>query len=423
MHDAVPALLSLCRREFDMTFRAGSFRWPCLVLMLMAAAAGSAEPQSAAMGVYSAHRLAGPWFGFLALFWATAAASRDRWGKTEPLILSKPVVIEGLVAARFLGMFGATALGLALVFAGGAVGQAIAAGRAPSLLAVALRLPPALPGLFYLAALGYTLSLLLRSPLAAAAAALYWILVLLAGEYVARVFNVNLPQNGPIYTLAGIGIVLLALLLYRRKERGSGPGTRLLAGATAASFAGTLLAAVNLVSHSHDVPLRQDELALSTMAQPLRPGKRAPGFWLPDQDGKSFGLHLRDDQILVIGFWSPDAPESLWTLDLLADMEQQFGAKGVTPVAICLTEDHSASPFFAHVDRHRFPMVTDVGTRWSNSLVDTTPVAAAYELKTVPGLIVTDRERRVRRVFDTSLTSTRDRVAPAVAALLREEPL
>jgi ABC-type transport system involved in multi-copper enzyme maturation permease subunit len=422
MHDAVPALLSLCRREFDLTFRAGSFRWPCLVLMLMAAAAGSAEPQSAAMGVYSAQRLAGPWFGFLALFWATAAASRDRWGKTEPLILSKPVVVEGLVAARFVGMFGATALGLALVFAAGAVGQAIAAGRPPSLLAVALRLPPTLPGLFYLAALGFTLSLLLRSPLAAAAAALYWILVLLAGEYVARVFNATLPQNGAIYALAGLGIALLAVLLYQRRERGSGPWTRLLAGATIASFAGSLLAAVTLVSHSHDVPLRQDELALATMGQPMRLGKRAPGFWLPDQDGKPFGLHLVDDQILLIGFWSPDAPESLWVLDVLAEVEQQFGGKGVTPVAVCLTEDHSVSAFFAHADHHRFPMVTDVGTRWSNSLVDTTPVAAAYELKQLPGLFLTDRERRVRRIFDTSLNSERQRVVPVVYALLREEP-
>ena len=48
MHDALPALLSLCRREFDLTLRGPSFRWPCLVLMLMAAVAGSAEPGSAA---------------------------------------------------------------------------------------------------------------------------------------------------------------------------------------------------------------------------------------------------------------------------------------------------------------------------------------------------------------------------------------
>jgi ABC-type transport system involved in multi-copper enzyme maturation permease subunit len=393
-----------------------------LVLMLMAAAAGSAEPQSAAMGVYSAHALAGPWFGFLALFWATAAASRDRWGKTEPLILSKPVVIEGLVAARFVGMFGATTLGLALVFAAGAVGQAIAAGRAPSLLAVALRLPPALPGLFYLAALGFTLSLLLRSPLAAAAAALYWLLVLLAGEYVARVFNVTLPQNGAIYALAGLGVVLLAVLLYRRAERGSGTWTQVLAGSTAVSFASALVAAVTLVAHSHDVPLRHDELSLAMMGQPLRLGKRAPGFWLPDQNGKRFGLHLVDDHILLIAFWSPQAPESLWALDLLAEVEQQFGGKGVTPVAVCLTEDHSVSSFFARVDHHRFPMVTDQGTRWSNSLVDTTPVGAAYEVKQLPGLVLTDRERRVRRVFDTVLPSERERVLPAVYAVLRAEP-
>jgi hypothetical protein len=422
MPEALPALLSLCRREFDLAVRAPSFRWPCLVLMALAAAIGAGEPQSAAMGTYAAYRMVGPWFGFLALFWATSAALRDRWGKTEPLVLSKPVVLEGLVAARFLGSFGATVLGLTAILAAAVAAQGIAAGRLPSFLALALRLPPALPGLFYLAALGFTLSLLLRSPLAAASGALYWVLVLLAGEYVARVFNVTLPQNGAIYALAGVGVVLLAVLLYRRADRGRGRWTSALAGGAAAAFLAALIAAVAIVGRSHDVPLRQDELSLSIMAQPLRAGERAPGFWLPDQNGRPYGLHRADDRILLLVFWSPDAPHSVPALETAAEVERQFGARGVVPVAVCLTEDHGVSSYFAHVDGHRFPMVTDVGTRWSDSLVDTSPVGAAYEIKQMPALVLTDRERRVQQVWNSGAGNEREQVLPAVHALLRVEP-
>jgi hypothetical protein len=422
MHEALPALLTLCRREFDLTARSAAYRWPCLVFMLLAGAIGAGASGSAATAVWSAWRLLGPWFGFAALYWATAAASRDRWGKTEPLLLTKPAALEGFVAARFLGTFLATALGLALVLAGAMAGQAIAAGRLPSLLALALRVPAALPGLFYLSALGFTLSLLLRSPLAAAVGGLYWILVLLAGDHVARIYNLSLTQNGVIYGWAGAGLVLLGMLLYRRGDRGRNRWTRLLAGATVGGFLAAVGSAVWIVSRSHDPPLRQDELSLAISGQTLRVEERAPGFWLPDQTGREFGLHRVDGQILVIAFWSPEAPESVPVLQELAKVEQQFGAQGVVPVAVCLTEDHGASPFFARVDGYRFPMVTDVGTRWSNSLNDTSPVAAAYEVDLLPALVLTDRQRRVRGIYLEAASADPRVLWPALQALLRKEP-
>jgi hypothetical protein len=364
----------------------------------------------------------GPWLGFLALFWATAAASRDQWGKTEPIILSKPTAVEGFVAARFLGTFLATIVGLTLILLAAVVAQAVAAGRLPSLTAPSLRVAAALPGLFYLAALGFTVTLLLRSTLAAAAAALYWVLVMAAGDYLARVFNVALPQNGLIYGCAGVGVFLLGLLLYRRQDRVHRGWARLLGVATAAGFLGAVAAAVAIAARSHDPPLHQDELAIAIAGQRMQRGERAPGFWLPDQNGRPFGLHLVEDRILVIAFWSPEMPESAAALEGLAAVERELGARGVTPVAVCLTEDHTASPYFARVDRLRFPMVTDTGARWSQHLQDTTPVGAAYDVSWLPLLVLTDRERRVREVIDDPALMAPERLLPRVNALLKAEP-
>jgi hypothetical protein len=422
MREALRALLTLCRREFDLTARSPGFRWPCLVMMALAAAIGVGASESAALAAYSAQRTLGPWFGFLALFWATAAAARDRWGKTEPLLLTKPTAVEGFVAARFIGTFLATLFGLMLILAAAVAGQAVAAGRLPSLLALLLRLPALLPGLLYLAALGFTLALLLRSPLAAAAGGLYWILVLLAGDNVARVFNVTLPQNGGIYACAGIALVLLAMLLYRRGDRGRGRWTATLAGLTAAMFVSAPAIAFSFVSRSHDPPLRFDDLSIAIQAQSARPGERAPGFWLPSQSGEPFGLHRAGDRILMIAFWSPEAPASARALGILEAAEREFGARGLFPVAVCLTEDHSASPFFARVDGHRFPMVTDVGTRWTASLDDTSPVGSAYQLKLLPTIVLTDRQRRVRHVFNQDASLEQVLLWPAIQELLRAEP-
>ena len=57
-------------------------------------------------------------------------------------------------------------------------------------------------------------------------------------------------------------------------------------------------------------------------------------------------------------------------------------------------------------------MVTDVGTRWSSALQDTSPVGAAYEVKALPFVVLTDRERYSPGRTGAALLWAIGRVAP-----------
>jgi peroxiredoxin len=151
-------------------------------------------------------------------------------------------------------------------------------------------------------------------------------------------------------------------------------------------------------------------------------GRRAAGFTLPDQNGRLTGLSDFEGKILVIALWSPREPDSVFLLDRLNEIQARYGGAGVQAIAVTVCEDTGATTTFARGEGLKYPVVTDWGTYNAPRGSDLSPIATAYRITTLPGVIVTDRRRNVRTLMSGVESYDGSGLMAMVQERLDEEP-
>jgi hypothetical protein len=396
-------ILPLARHEFSLCIRGGA-GLACLALCaVVGTVAGARAGMTPALTGYAVARLSALLIGFLSLPLVASAAHRDASTRALDAVRSRPHQAHELLLARWMGNLGAM-LAMLLVLALFAFGaQALAwseASGGPRYSALAILdavVLGALP-LVFLSALAFCLVEIVQNALASAIIALYWLLVMLGRDYVARIFDFSLSQNAVVYLLLAGGVVLVAMWAARLRQGLSDAwAPRLPAAALLCLLAGVLLA-WHLVRTRHDPPLHADPVTQTVASQSILT-ERLPGFWLPDQHGRMVRLADYAGKPLVVGFWSPADRESVSLLPVLERVAAAWSPRGVQVVAVCIANDSSLGARYAREQRCSFPVVTDDGTHWAEDLAGASPLCEAYEVGDLPSAFVADGERNV--VFRT----------------------
>ena len=362
---------------------------------------GGAEGMTPSLVGYRVARLGAIMLGFLCLPMLAGAARRDASTRASDAVQSRPHQAHELLLARWIGnyafiltLFVFTALFAFLAQAIFAGPMAEGAGPRVSVRAFADSVFAGAVPLLFLCALGFCAAELLQNVLAAAIVALYWILVLLGRDYLSRIFDFSLSQNGLVYILLSAGIVFAAMAVARWRQGLAGArklnvpvwsGVFLIAG---------LGLAANCVLTRHDPPLHAHPVTLNVAGQSIRTG-RLPGFWLPDQFGHRTRLHDHAGSILVVGFWSPAAPDSVANLATLARAHRKYRDRGVSVIGVCIADDWRIARRFGRERGYTFPMVTDRGTHWAEMIEDSSPLAEAYEVSGLPVTFIADERRNL----------------------------
>lgn len=399
MSDLLRVIGGLAWREMLLGWRSAGFRAAAVICAVAAGTACAEHGTTASLAGYLVSRQACVLVGLAALVWMSNTACRDAWMSAEELTLSKPQSSEVLLLARFAGNFALVLLLAVAALAGGAVMQVSWGGTPFVPMAYLDAFVRSFTPLLTLSALGFSLCALFGTPVAGGVVALYWVLVLSGRDYVSRIFNFSLTQNSPVYLLLSAGVLALTLLTYRPHRRGElRRWPRPLVAATAGLLALAVGLAITFTRSRYDPPLHMLEGMEAIRSQHLQPDGRLPGFWLPGTAGPRVGLHAFEGRILVVGLWSPAVPESLPMLEFLRHVQQQLGARGVTPIAICISDDTAVAGHFARENRYPFPMLLDPGARITEAASAGSPVAEAYDANVLPKLVIADRERQITYV-------------------------
>jgi peroxiredoxin len=414
-------LLGFARHELRQGWRSAEF-WVVLVIAAIATAVPCAQSgTTAALAGYVAGNAAITVLGFLGMIWFSLAACRDVLTRTEPLILSKPSSGELIVIGRFLGNYGVVLLLM--------MGQLIAAALAQTLIAKTPFVPMAywhafqrsLVPLFFLGTLSYGLSLLFNTPITGLLAITYWVSVLAVRNSLRRVLNCSLGQNALIYILIGCAVLLLTAILFHPKRRGAKQFPIRWAAVTALLFLMGGLVGVYRANNAHDFPFRILPLADAMGSQHPTLGQRVPGFWLPDQRGRTARLEQHRNKILVIAVWSPAEPASPDALETLTRLRQKFPLDKVVPVAIGVHDDHVVPRHVALDSGFDFPAVSDVYARVTQPFDFGSPMASAYDGDNLPAVIVADRRHVVAYLQKGYALMHFDEVEGIVENLVREQ--
>jgi len=368
----------------------------CLLVGLVVGARSGMTPAAVS---YQVGRMGAIMLGFLCLPLMAGAARRDQQTLASDVVQSRPHQAHDLLLSRFLGNLGVAlcllvALAIFTFGAQAALAGSPPPGAGPKIAPMALIdgiLAGALP-LVVLCALGYCAGDLLQNTLSAAIIALYWILVLLGRDYLSRIFDFSLSQNAAVYLLLSGGIVAASMAVARYRQGLSNARRINVPLVAAALLVSGLLLAVRFVLTRHDPPMSPHPLAQQVASQSIRSG-RLPGFWLNDQHGERIALSNYEGKCLVVGFWSPGQPDAAHVLGAWQRIHEEYGDKGVQVVAVCLSDDWSAGARFARSSRLSYPVVTDTGTHWAENLEDSSPLAEAYEISSLPCTMVADRNR------------------------------
>jgi peroxiredoxin len=381
----------------------------CLVLCLVAGViAGCEDGMTPSLAAYRVTRLSALMLGFLCLPLMAAAARRDAATGALDAVRSRPQQAHELMLARWLGNLGVmlallVALTAATFAAQALLSPRVAGDMAPrfSLLAIWHALAVGALPLMVLATLGYCVAQLLQNALATAVIALYWLLVMLGRDYLARIFDFSLAQNAVVYVLLSAGAVLAAMAAVRYRQGLRNARKRNVPLASLSCIVLGTLFAWHYVATRHDPPLHSDQIVLTESGQSILTG-RLPGFWLPDQHGRTVRLRDLAGKPLVIGFWSPATPASVGLLSSLEAINDEWSPQGVAVIGVCLANDAGMGARFAHEQGCGFPVVTDDGTHWAEDVKGSSPLAVAYDIGSLPAVFVADTQRNRIATFTTA---------------------
>jgi thiol-disulfide isomerase/thioredoxin len=346
----------------------------------------------------------------LAILIGGAAAARDRRDSATEIVLAKSMGSSGyLVAARFLGIWLSFLTVVAIMLVVAAARQVI--GGAPwHLGAYANAFARCLAPLALSTALGFSLTSLLANPLASAVAALYWIAIPLARAHIPQAADMTVTQHWPAAALLAVGLVALAAALHGLPVRGVGQPRARLGWAAAALLMAGLSSAVGFAFSGEDTLSHRDEVLSAISAQRLEGSDRAPGFWADDGQHRTVALSDFDGRPVLLAFWGPSNPESARVIPVLREAARKYQREGLACIAVGIDSDSGTVGPFAKEAGPDVTLVWDRGQHygdgdpWSDS-----PLGLAYEVKSVPTLLLLDRQRQLASRVDSLAILALDR--------------
>lgn len=414
------AIAAVIRREYQLSRRTASF-WSVVALgSILAAWRASAPGTLPSVAAYQTSQIIVFGLGVMAILFAGSAAARDRRRSADEFVLVKPAGTSPvLVLARFVAS-ALTLLTVAAIMLGvGSVAQATLAGThlrvGPYLAALHRSLLP----LALATALGFSLTSLFGTQLAAGLAAVYWVVVPLARSHTPMVLDLTLSQHWPQCALLTCALVALAASRHApalRSDRRSGGR---MAAASFLLFAGAALAVLGAWRSGDDALLDPDPILGAIAGQAISEGDPAPGFWLPDTGGKLVALSDFDGRPIVLAFWGASAPKSVDVLPALDALASRYSDAGLVAIGVCLDRDAAAMLPFAGEVREDVVLLWDRGRHFGDGLEwSDSPVAVAYDVRAVPTVIILDRRRHIAAVLTER--QALERLDSAVSRLLRE---
>lgn len=361
-------------------------------------------------------------FGTAACLWFAYAAIRDQGAGLGAVLRSKPVDGAGWVLLSLLAGLATWLLLTGLAFLGAALGQLAAAGPL-SLAAHGYAFLRTVPLVASVGTLSFLLSRMLRSPLGGIIVLFAWFCAMAGLSYVPVYLRPDYSQNLLLFAGAAVLLFLLAgpvVERFRRGELRRAENVVLPALAVPAMCLATGFGAVRAYEATPEAQVQRSTMWPQLEQQDLRLGTRAPGFWLPDGRGGTVRSAAYQGKVLLIYLFSPHDLETARTLPALEVMAHEYGGRGVQPIAIALSEDQGDGAALALAGGYHFPIASDPTTAAASPEAKSS-LATAYRASTLPALIVTDRQRRVRGIF-TNVVYDTDRLRQMVNERLAAEP-
>lgn len=358
-------------------------------------------------------------YGIAAALWFGYAAIRDQDARGGAVLRVKPV--DG---AQWVLVMWATGVSVWLILtATGFLAAALA--QLPQAGMVAL----ASQGLAFLRAavvvavastLSFTMSRIFRSPLGGIVTMFAWFCAIAGLKYIPRYLHLDYAQNQWLFAAVGLFLLGLVALMVERVRRGEFRRPLVPIVVVTALLLLAVGAGARAVTRSPalygKIPTVWDQIA----SQYIEEGKRAPGFWLPDGRGGIVRTADYAGKILLIYLFPAGDLEAARVLPMLEIIASEFGEQGVQPLGVCFSPDHGDGWALARAGGYSFPIGSDLSTLQTGSPPEAA-VAIAYDVITLPVLVVTDRGRRVRAI-DTSGSPRVDDIRRLVEERLREEP-
>jgi ABC-type transport system involved in multi-copper enzyme maturation permease subunit len=415
-------VFSLAGMELRAGMRGPSFRLLAIAAAIVGWSVGGAPGHGVALSAWQTGEAAWRYLGFIVIAWMSFVAVQDIAARTDVLVYSKPQPNERIILSRFLASFAQILVALCVMYLFAIASRIVGYGGLLGFSAYFSRFFVSAGVLFFVAAASYAMALLARTPLAGAVVGIYWIMAMAGKSYLHKAVYPSYSQNVVSYILLGLFLLGTACWFHRYRRRGGHPPAAWVRSVTPLSLLLCLWLVWRGVHAEYDPIFHTDPVLDTMMSQNAVVGDLAPGFRLPGATGKLESLADYPGRILLITLWSPADSESTIVLDRLEQIRQQYGSRGVQPVAICLSEDPAAVTTFARGADVHYPVVHDWGTHSADKTADSSPMAAAYEANTLPHLVITDRRRRIREVLHGVDTYEGNLLERAIEARLAEEP-
>lgn len=380
----------------------GELRNPGLRVLGVIGALGAAAyawnqgnlPGSTALALSS---LLGKGFGIAASLWFGYTAVRDQNEKAGAALRSKPIDGGYWVVVAWLTGLLTWLLLLASSFLAAGLAQLPAAGPA-SLGCHALGFVQAAVLLVAVATLSFAAARWMRSPLGGILVIFAWFCAMVGAQYIPPYLRPDYSQNRPLYVAAAALLLAITALLVERYRRGELRRPLLPIVTVLMLLLGTLAAARWVYGRTPDFTSQEAVVWDAMTQQHLEPGKRIPGFWLPNGRGGQVRSAEQSGKILMVYLFAGDDLDAARTLPALEAIQKEYGARGVQPIGICLSPDHGDGWLLAQAGGYHFPIGNDISTRTTQAPPEAA-TANAFYAQTLPMLVVTDRRRIVRSVL------------------------
>jgi len=358
-------------------------------------------------------------YGIAAALWFAYAAIRDQVNRGGALVRCKPVDGAHWVALTWASGVLVWLILLGSAFFGAAVAQFPKAGMV-ALASQGLGFARAGVVVVLVSTLSYGLSRLVRSPLGGIITMFAWFCAMAGLRYIPSYLQLDYSQNQGAFLTIAVWLLALVGLIVERARRGElrrplGPAivVLLLFGLAAG-------AAAQIIRRPPAMYGKAPTLWDAIRMQHLQATERAPGFWLPDGRGGTVRTADYRGKILLIYLFGATDLDAARVLPDLASLQQEYGERGVQALGVCFSADHGAGRALAKAGGYNFPIGSDLSTLKVGDSPEAA-VADAYQVQTMPVLIITNRRRHIKFRSD-DLSYSLDDLRRLVEERLGEEP-
>ncbi len=393
----VQGVTALLRREYQLSRRSASF-WAVAALgSVLGIWRGSSPGTLAAAAAHQTSQIVLLGVGVMAILLAGSAAARDRRRATEEFVLVKPMgTAPVLVAIRFAASILSLLTVAAIMLVATAAAQTTLAGTPVRAGPYVAALHRCLFPLAVATALGYSLTSLFGTQLAAGVAAVYWVAVPLARPHTPVVLDLTLSQHWPQCALLCCALVALTASLHARALRSGRHTGQWVGGVSLLLLGATALAVLGALRSGDDALVDPDPVLAAIASQAIADDDPAPGFWLRDTRGNLVGLSDFDGRPVLLAFWGPASLEATRLLPSLDAVAGRYADAGLCVLAVGLDRDPAAIAPFAGEVRGDVIVLWDCGRHFGDGLEwSDSPLTVAYDVRAVPTVFVLDRQRRI----------------------------